>query len=62
MMGIEPIAVLLELAGPFMGIAGVDPIKLPALGASGDLESIEQNLASLQQVVDTMQAVVEVLP
>lgn len=62
MMGIEPIAVLLELAGPFMGIAGVDPIKLPSMAAAEDLAAIEQNLASLQQVVDTMQAIVEVLP
>jgi hypothetical protein len=62
MMGMEPIGVLLELAGPFMGIAGVDPIKLPAMAASGDLAAIEQNLASLQQVIDTMQAIVDVLP
>jgi hypothetical protein len=62
MMGIEPIAVLLELAGPFMGIAGVDPIKLPALAAAEDLAVIEQNLASLQQVVDTLQAIVDLLP
>lgn len=62
MMGIEPIAVLLELAGPFMGIAGVDPIKLPALAGGADLQAVEQDLAALQQVVDTMQAVVDVLP
>ena len=62
MMGIEPIGVLLELAGPFMGIAGVDPIKLPAMAGADDLAAIEQNLASLQQVIDTMQAIVDVLP
>lgn len=62
MMGIEPIAVLLELAGPFMGIAGVDPIKLPAMAAAEDLAVIEQNLAALQEVLETMQAIVDVLP
>lgn len=62
MMGIEPIGVLLELAGPFMGIAGVDPIKLPAMASSEDLDAIEKNLASLQQVIDTMQAIVDLLP
>jgi len=62
MMGIEPIGVLLELAGPFMGIAGVDAIKLPAMAGANDLAAIEQNLASLQQVIDTMQAIVDLLP
>ncbi|NVD97971.1 hypothetical protein [Massilia sp. BJB1822] len=62
MMGIEPIAVLLELAGPFMGIAGVDPIALPAMAGADELAAVEQNLAALQQVVDALQAVVDVLP
>jgi hypothetical protein len=62
MMGIEPIGVLLELAKPFMAIAKVDPIALPAMAAPDDLAAVEANLASLQSVLDTLQAVVDALP
>jgi hypothetical protein len=60
--GIEPVKVLLELAGPFLGIAGVQPIAIPAVAPAEDLAALESVLTTLQSVVDTMQAIVEVLP
>jgi hypothetical protein len=62
MQGIEPIKVLLELAGPFLGIAGIQPIAIPALAPASDLAAFQKVLNTLQTVVDTMQAIVDVLP
>jgi hypothetical protein len=62
MQGIEPIKVLLELAGPFLGIAGIQPIAIPALAPAADLAAFQRVLNTLQTVVDTMQAIVDVLP
>jgi hypothetical protein len=62
MQGIEPIKVLLELAGPFLGIAGVQPIAIPALASGTDLVALKNVLDTLQTVVNTMQAIVDVLP
>lgn len=60
-MGLEPIGILLELAEPFMGIAGVDPIKLPAAGDVEDLVAVEQTLTDLQSVIETIESVVQKL-
>jgi hypothetical protein len=62
MQGIEPIKVLLELAGPFLGIAGIQPITIPAIAPAADLAALTSVLNTLQTVVDTMQAIVDVLP
>jgi hypothetical protein len=62
MQGIEPIKVLLELAGPFLGIAGIQPIEIPALAPASDLAALQGVLDTLQTVVNTMQAIVDVLP
>jgi hypothetical protein len=62
MQGIEPIKVLLELAGPFLKIAGIPAIEIPAIAPAADLAALTTVLNTLQTVVDTMQAVVDVLP
>ncbi|MFL5256248.1 MAG: hypothetical protein ACJ8AI_25795 [Rhodopila sp.] len=62
MQGIEPVKILLELAGPFMGIAGIKPITIPALAPAADLAALKGVLNTLQTIVDTMQAIVDVLP
>ncbi len=62
MIGIEPIGVLLKLAGSFMEIVGVSPIKLPSVGGSSDLAAARKDLDSLQQVIDTLQTIVDNLP
>jgi hypothetical protein len=58
---IEPIGVLLDLIGPFMGIAGVQPIQLPTLGDQTDLQALNQTIQTMQGVVGGMQVVVDTL-
>jgi hypothetical protein len=62
MVGIEPIKILLELAGPFFGIAGIDPIKIPPLAGAEDLEKVKDTLATLEELVATLQLIVDALP
>lgn len=62
MQGIEPIKVLLDLAGAFMSIAQVPAISLPELGSAEDLAALEDTLTTLQSVIDTMQTIVDALP
>jgi hypothetical protein len=62
MVGIEPIKIILELAEPFFGIAGVDPIKIPALAGADDLEKVKDTLATLEQLVAALQLIVDALP
>jgi hypothetical protein len=57
----EPVSALLDLAGPFMSIAGVKAIQLPALGSATDVAAINETLGTLQGVVDTVQSVVDKL-
>jgi hypothetical protein len=56
---IEPIGVLLDLAGAVMGLAGVEPIKLPALGDSSSAEGLNEIIKTLQGVVGTIQVVAD---
>lgn len=62
MMGLEPIGILLELAGPFLGIAGVDPIKLPAAAGTEDMEKLNETLTSLEDFLATLQLIADALP
>lgn len=59
---IEPISALLDLVGPIMGLAGLPPIKLPALGSETDVESLQKAVDALQGVVDSIETVVSALP
>ena len=54
----EPVAVLLELAEPLMGLAGLPSIKLPTLGES-DLESLQKAVQTLRDIEQIIQAVVD---
>jgi hypothetical protein len=58
---IEPIGVLLDLVGPLMGIAGVEPIQLPALGDKSDLQALQTAVQTVQGVVATIDVAVEAL-
>ncbi len=58
---IEPIGVLLDLAGSLMGLAGVKPITLPSLAPGADLQALESFVQTIQGVVGTMQVVVDAL-
>ena len=53
------VGVILELVGPFMDIAGIEAIALPAFAPDSDLQSLNQSLETLQNLVDTIQAVVD---
>ncbi len=61
MQGIEPVKVLLELAGSFFDIAGVPAITIPPLAPAEDLSALQDTLNTLQQVLDTMQSVLDAL-
>jgi len=58
---IEPIGVLLDLAGPLMGLAGVKPIQLPSLGDKSDLDALQNVIKTLQGLVGTLDVAVEAL-
>jgi hypothetical protein len=58
---IEPIGVLLDLVGPLMGIAGVEPIQLPQVGSKSDVQGLQTLVQTLQGVVGTIDAAVEAL-
>jgi hypothetical protein len=58
---IEPIGVILDLAGTIFGIAGMDPIKLPSVGSQTDLDSLNQLVETIQGVVGTLQIAADAL-
>lgn len=62
MTGIEPIKMILDLASPFLGIAGVDPITIPALAGAGDLEKVNDTLTTLEELLATLQLIADALP
>jgi hypothetical protein len=62
LQGMEPIKILLELAGAFMSIAQIPAIKLPAIGGASDVAGLKSALHSLRGVIDTMKQIVDALP
>lgn len=58
---IEPIGVILDLVGPLMGIAGIEPIKLPTLGSQTDLATLNKTIRTMQEVVGVIQIVVDAI-
>ncbi len=59
--GIEPVKAIIDLASPFTSIAGVSEIKLPAIGGATDIESLNKVVNSLDDVVGTIQGIVDSL-
>ena len=59
MQGFEPLQAILDLAGPFMSIAGVGAIQMPALGSAEDAEAVTKVVDTLQDVVATIQQIVD---
>jgi hypothetical protein len=57
---IEPLGVLLDLAGTLMGLAGIKPISLPS-APGADLQALQTFVQTIQGVVGTMQVVVDAL-
>jgi hypothetical protein len=58
---LEAVGVILDLAGDLMQIVGVKPIKLPTLGSQADIASLHQVVETMQGVVATIQVVVDAL-
>ena len=58
---IEPIGVILQLAGTIFGIAGMQPITLPAVGSATDLDSLNTLVETIQGVVGTLQVAADAL-
>jgi hypothetical protein len=61
MEGLGPIQTIMDLASPFMSIAGVAEIKLPAIGSASDVESLNKVITQLDDVVKTIQQIVDAL-
>lgn len=58
---LEPIAVLLDLAGALFGIAGVPTIKLPQVGSDTDLKSLHAAVQAIQEVTVVITVVTDAL-
>jgi hypothetical protein len=61
MTAIEPITALLALAQPFLEIAQVPPIAIPAFGSSADVEGLNQVVTTLESLVQVLTLAVEPL-
>ena len=59
MNGLGPVEAIMDLAAPFMSIAGVSAIQLPALGSAQDTEALNQVVTTLEDTVNTIQQVVD---
>jgi hypothetical protein len=59
MKSIEPVSVILDLAGSLMALAKIDPIKIPSLGDQADLQSLNTVVQTVQAVAGTIQIVVD---
>jgi len=58
---IEPVLVILSLAEPLFGLAGVSPIKTPQLASDGTLEGLQALIDVLDTLAQTLQTVAEAL-
>lgn len=61
MEGLGPVQTIMDLASPFMSIAGVAEIKLPAIGSASDVESLNTVIGQLGEVVGIIQQIVDAL-
>jgi len=59
MSAVEPLLVLLSLAEPLMGIAGVDPIKTPQIGSDSSLQALQTLVTVLEDLAKTLQTVAD---
>ena len=61
MNSLEPIGVILQLAGTIFGIAGMQPITLPSVGSATDLQALNVVVETIQGVVGTLQIAADAL-
>jgi hypothetical protein len=61
MNSLGPAGMLLELAGPIFGLAGVPAITLPSLGSASDLAALNTVVQTVQEVVGVIQIAVDAI-
>lgn len=61
MSAVEPVMVLLSLAEPLLGIAGVSPIQTPALASPEDLAKMQEIVNTLDELVKTLRLAAEIV-
>ena len=59
MSAIDPVLVILSLAEPFLGIAGVDPIKTPTIGSAQSIDEMMGVVNTLDELVKALQLVAD---
>jgi hypothetical protein len=59
MTAVEPVFLLLSLAEPFLGMAGVDPITTPKLASAEDLDAMSKTIETLEEVAKMMQTIAQ---
>lgn len=59
---VDPLLVILSLAEPLFGLAGVSPIKTPQLAGSDTLEGLEALIDVLDTLAKTLRTVAEAIP
>lgn len=61
MASMGPIAALLGLVEPVMGLAGIEPFKLPAMGSASSPEALKSLVETLEGVADALGQVTQAL-
>lgn len=61
MSAVDPLMVLLSLAEPLLGMAGVSPIQTPALASPEDLQKMQEVVTTLDELVKTLKAAAEIV-
>jgi hypothetical protein len=59
LLAIEPITLVLGMAEPFMGVAGVSPIKLPTIGKIEDAQSLDETADALLAASQALLAIAD---
>lgn len=59
MSAIDPVLTLLSLAEPFLGMAGVDPIKTPQIGSDSDIQSLQTVVTTLEALAKTLKLIAQ---
>ena len=58
---LEVVGVILDLAGDFMQIAGIEPIKMPTIADNVDITKLEEFVTTVQGFASTLQIIVDTL-
>jgi hypothetical protein len=59
---VDPLLVILSLAEPLFGLAGVPPIQTPQLASDDSLEGLQSMIQVLDTLAKTLRTVAETIP